>query len=191
MRGNSSDGAHNHKRRSSVQHTLTRRSHTSHLLLVSCCVVFQYRVCQEGIDAIFPYMTRQVLRPSFADFMQLLLKGSLLTKHLTHRRDAFAVQLADDSVIQPGCCVLAVAGDRLQALTGQTLAMAAWKTQHSLALMIPEQERKSLTNLLTHRQPSSSSATSSHSSGANGSTEGKVSTSDVDDCASSAKQAAL
>ena len=114
--------------------------------------------CQEGIDAIFPHMTRQVLRPPFADFMQLLLKGTILLKHMQHRQDAFARQLVDDSVTRPGCVVLAVAGDRMAALTGQTLAMAAWKTQHSLALMIPEQERTSLTNLLTHRQTHSNHA---------------------------------
>ena len=118
---------------------------------------------QEGIDAIFPYMTRQLLRPPFADFMQLLLKGNLLLKHMQHRHDTFATQLSDDAAVQPGCVVLAVAGDRLVALTGQTLAMAAWKTAHSLALMIPEQERKSLTNLLIHRQPHSLTHSASNS----------------------------
>ena len=104
-------------------------------------------------------MTRQVLHPPFADFMQLLLKGNLLLKHMQHRQDTFARQLLDNHITQPGCVVLAVQGDRLAALTGQTLAMAAWKTQHSLALMIPEQERTSLTNLLTHRQTHNSNTT--------------------------------
>lgn len=127
---------------------------------MSLCVciavaALRWYVCavdQEGIDAIFPYMTRQVLRPPFADFLQLLLKGNILLKHVQHRSDAFAAQLKDDAVIRPGCVVLAVEGERMAALTGQTLAMAAWKTKHSLALMIPEHERKSLTGLLTHRQ---------------------------------------
>ena len=117
--------------------------------------VLQYRVCQEGIDAIYPYMSRQLLRPTFADLLALLLKGSLLLKHLAGRRDAFAQSLRQEGgQLQDGCVVLLMDGsedERIAALTAGTLALAAWKTQHSLALMIPQQERSSLINLLTHR----------------------------------------
>ena len=169
------------------------------LRLLSLCLSvpsLQYRVVQEGIDAIFPYMTRQLLRPPFADFMQLLLKGSILIKHLQHRQDLFARQLMEHSAVQPGCVVLAVDGDRLQALTGQTLAMAAWKTQHSLALMIPEQERTSLTNLLTHRQPHSRSSghssagteSSSHNTAAGGTAQQPTTVQTVQENGSSMQQ---
>jgi hypothetical protein len=95
-------------------------------------------------------MTRQLLSPSFADFFQLLQKGSVLLKHFTEREDSFARALMTE--VKDGCVILLVQGDRMTALTGdKVLALAAWKTPHSLALMIPQQERKSLINLLTQR----------------------------------------
>ena len=119
--------------------------------------VCEYRICQEGIDVIWPYMTRQLLRPSFADFFQLLQKGSVLLHHFQHREDAFATGLLRS--VQDGCVVLLMQGERMASLTGdKALALAAWKTPHSLALMIPQAERTSLLNLLTHRQPPPHSA---------------------------------
>ena len=111
--------------------------------------VWQYRVCQEGIDSIWPYMTRQLLRPSFADFVALLQRGHVLLRPFHERTDAFAAALRAD--VRDGCVVLLVHGEGAHSLVAdRTLALAAWKTPHSLALMIPQHERRSLLNLLTH-----------------------------------------
>ena len=97
----------------------------------------------------------------------------MLLKHVDVRTDAFAVELL--SGVSDGCVVLLVQGERMRSLTGdKVLALAAWKTPHSLALMIPQQERKSLLNLLTHHTQQPTDTAAEEDKGGEGAVDGSA-----------------
>jgi len=71
-----------------------------------------YRIVQEGVDAILPFMTRQLIYPSFAHMMSLLYRNAWTYKEMD--REGEHKQLFQDICKnQNGCIVAVLRGDEI------------------------------------------------------------------------------
>lgn len=127
----------------------------------------QFRVVQEGVESILPFMTKQILTPTFADAMTLLWKHAWPYKEMS-REGADSAFYRSVLTNKNGCLVMVIKGtDISQHVPTYTTRAAAdgketesvvparrsvplcvWKTPHSISLMISPAEQKSLLHLL-------------------------------------------
>jgi hypothetical protein len=106
-----------------------------------------YRVVQEGIDAISPFMTRQLLHPSYEQFISLLENDSLTLDYF--RKLPPTDQFAHEALKgKNGCMVMRVKGGKISEMSTKPMALAVWRTDKSISMMTPKAEKASLMNLL-------------------------------------------
>ena len=106
----------------------------------------EYRLVQEGIDAIAPFMTRQLVPATLADLRHLLRRKLIPLSELCAGADAFSVGVV---AAQSGCIVLSSSMPNV----AKPIYVAAWKTPRSLALMISDTERTSLLGTVQETTP--------------------------------------
>jgi len=123
----------------------------------------QYRVVQEGVESVLPFMTRQLMHASFADALQVLYRFAWPYKEMDRtgaQQDMWKELLKHKN----GCMVWLIPGSEIAKHTTQppaeegaggraaascrSIPICIWKTPHSVSLMISSVEQAALLKLL-------------------------------------------
>jgi 16S rRNA C967 or C1407 C5-methylase (RsmB/RsmF family) len=129
----------------------------------------QYRVVQEGVESVLPFMTRQLLTASFEDALQVLYRFAWPFKEFD-RTGAQAALWKELTKHKNGCMVWVIPGSEIAKHTTQpkiesasesdsgaaggaaascrSIPICIWKTPHSVSLMISAVEQAALLRLL-------------------------------------------
>ncbi|KAJ4758815.1 S-adenosyl-L-methionine-dependent methyltransferases superfamily protein [Rhynchospora pubera] len=109
-----------------------------------------YRISSEGLQLLFPYLTKQILYAPFSDF-----------EHLLKYRAVKFVDFVDStlgqkaSALLPGCCVVVLhqVGNNSTDLKADasTIAIVCWKGKSNLSIMVSPSDAKELLERLEIR----------------------------------------
>lgn len=126
-----------------------------------------YRLAQDALNFVAPFLTKQILNVKVADLLTLLRANNTGVKHIDFTdetreilefvpefatEEAKAARVAENKcIISLGSCVVRVLAEDLPediAQISNQLMCAAWRSHATLSLMLAEPERASLLNLL-------------------------------------------
>ncbi|XP_078444197.1 uncharacterized protein LOC144713481 [Wolffia australiana] len=109
-----------------------------------------FRISSEGLPLLLPYIKKQILYSSLADFDNLLKNRSV---KLSDFIDSDMAQKASD--LMPGCCVVVLNnGDQAVEnfiVDASTVAIGCWKGKASLSVMVSETDSKELLGRLSYK----------------------------------------
>ncbi|KAK7399577.1 hypothetical protein VNO78_10762 [Psophocarpus tetragonolobus] len=110
-----------------------------------------FRISSEGLPLILPYITKQILHASAADFKHLLQNKEVKFEDFTDAE--FGEKAAN---LLPGCCVVilaignTIAAESLQ-VTESTIAIGCWKGRARLSVMVTAMDCQELLERLLIR----------------------------------------
>ncbi|KAL1183045.1 hypothetical protein V6Z11_A02G155200 [Gossypium hirsutum] len=112
-----------------------------------------FRISSEGLPVILPYITKQILYASPADFKHLLQYKSIKFADFV---DADFGQKAADLML--GCCVIVLREDHIQA-DALAIAIGCWKGRSSLSVMVTAMDCQELLERLSARMETEKNGT--------------------------------
>nr|KJB18229.1 hypothetical protein B456_003G041000 [Gossypium raimondii] len=112
-----------------------------------------FRISSEGLPVILPYITKQILYASPADFKHLLQYKSIKFADFV---DADFGQKAADLIL--GCCVIVLREDHIQA-DASAIAIGCWKGRSSLSVMVTAMDCQELLERLSARMETEKNGT--------------------------------
>ncbi|KAL1190352.1 26S rRNA (cytosine-C(5))-methyltransferase NOP2B [Cardamine amara subsp. amara] len=110
-----------------------------------------FRITSEGLPVILPYMTKQILYATMADFKNLLQYKSIKFPDFVHPQ--FGEKAAE---LAMGCCVVVLVdgtqlGSEPVKVNSSTIAIGCWKGKASLTVMVTTVDCHQLNQRLSDR----------------------------------------
>ena len=108
--------------------------------------VCDYRLTQDGLPMMFPFVTKRIIRPTFTDYKMLLERRTLAFEYSADAPQRAVVSDPETKKalldLTLGCCVLVPKDEDLAAhnFTMQDLAIACWRGRTSTNLLVSKAE---------------------------------------------------
>ncbi|KAI3975356.1 hypothetical protein MKX01_022118 [Papaver californicum] len=109
-----------------------------------------YRISSEGLPLLLPYISKQILRASLADFKHLLQYRSI--KFADFVDPQFREKAS--SQIKLGCCIVVLQTEdqpTSKPMDASTIAIGCWRGKSSVSVMVPETDCQELLERLSAR----------------------------------------
>jgi 16S rRNA C967 or C1407 C5-methylase (RsmB/RsmF family) len=106
----------------------------------------EYRICQEGLHVVLPYITKQIVYANEEDFISVIEKPQT---HTSTFKDPDFIQQVQSQ--QLGCVIVILKRDNASASvlsSSRPVAVSAWRTPVMLNCMVTKIERQSILQLL-------------------------------------------
>ncbi len=101
--------------------------------------IFEYRLRQEGVPFLLPYMTKRVVKMNMVDFTTLLHKGALLMDNLTNEQAKTELK-----EMVGGCVLLLLDDSENKQSIENSVFMSGWRGNMQLTLFVSKFEQQAL-----------------------------------------------
>lgn len=105
-----------------------------------------FRISAEGLPLLLPYINKQIIHASLADFRNLLQNRAIKFSSFV---DAKFGEMAQGLAL--GCCVVVLKQDEMAKVDASTIAVVCWKGRSNLCIMLNEVDGKELLGRLSVR----------------------------------------
>ncbi|XP_026391156.1 tRNA (cytosine(34)-C(5))-methyltransferase-like [Papaver somniferum] len=109
-----------------------------------------YRISSEGLPLLLPYISKQILCASLADFKHLLQYRSIKFQDFVNPQ--FGEKASSE--IKLGCCIVVLQTEdqpTLKPMDASTIAIGCWRGKSSVSVMVPETDCQELLERLSAR----------------------------------------